>query len=58
MTNIASLPGKVEGYGLVRDCEGKPVIQDIDHIPMPIWNMLTQTEQAEIISVRHSQRSG
>ena len=56
MNELKTLPGRFKGYGLVRDENGKPVFDDINHIPDPIWNMLTEKEQEEIINVRHSSR--
>lgn len=46
--------GKVKGYILVRDANGKPKIDDLNNIPEPIWNMLTPVEQEEIKNGRNS----
>lgn len=35
-------------YGLVRDAQGRPKFDDIFNIPAPIWDMLTEDEQADI----------
>lgn len=40
--------GEFTLYGLVRDKNGKPRIDDINNIPEQIWNMLTKEEQEEI----------
>jgi len=56
MNQIKTQLGKLKGYGLVRDENGRPVFDDINNIPDPIWNMLTEKEQEEIINVRHSSR--
>ena len=42
------LSGKVKAYALVRDAEGKPKFDDINNIPEPIWEMLTEDEKEEI----------
>lgn len=41
-------PGKVKTFGLIRDKDGKPRIDDINNIAKPIWDMLTDKEQQEI----------
>jgi len=41
-------PGELKMFGLIRDKDGKPKIDDINDIPDPIWNMLTDKEQQEI----------
>lgn len=56
MNELKTLPGRFKGYGLVRDENGKPIFDDINHIPDPIWNMLTVKEQEEINSVRDASR--
>lgn len=56
MTNIGSQPGTVRAYGLIRDKNGRPVIDDINNIPGPIWAMLTKAEQEEIANVRNASR--
>ena len=56
MNELKTLPGKIKGYGLVRDEKGRPVFDNINNIPGPIWDMLTKQEQEEIISVRHTSR--
>lgn len=48
---------KLKLYGLVRDGDGKPVIDDKDNIPDPIWGLLTQKEQQEINYGRYSSNS-
>ena len=55
MNEMNAKRGKVVGYGLVR-VDGKPVFDDINNIPDPIWGMLTKQEQEEIISVRNASR--
>jgi len=55
MNKINARRGKVVGYGLVR-FQGKPVFDDINNIPDPIWGMLTKEEQEEIIRVRNASR--
>jgi len=49
--------GKVQLFGLVRDKDGKPKIDDIHNIPEPIWNMLSKSEQQEIENGRNSRTS-
>ena len=49
---MKSNTGKVKAYGLVRDKDGKPKIDDIHNIHPIIWTMLTQAEQLEIIKQR------
>lgn len=39
-------------YGLVRDRHGKPKFADINHIPKPMWDLLTLDEQREIQEMR------
>jgi len=56
MNELKTKQGKFKGYGLVRDEKGRPVFDDINNIPAPIWGMLTEKEQEEIISVRHASR--
>jgi hypothetical protein len=46
--------GKFKAYGLVRDANGKPKIDDIHNIPGPIWDMLTTAEKEEINHVRNT----
>lgn len=41
--------GKVKAHALVRDKNGKPKIDNIKGIPQPIWKMLTEQEQKEVI---------
>ena len=56
MNNITAKQGKVQAFGLVRDEKGRPVFDDINNIPAPIWEMLTEKEQEEIINGRHASR--
>ena len=39
-------------YALVRDKNGKPKFDNINNIPQPYWDMLTETEKQEIIKER------
>jgi len=48
---------KTQLFGLVRDKDGKPKIDDLDNIPKPIWDMLTREEQEEISHGRNSHSS-
>lgn len=52
--NMKMKPGKTKAYGLVRDSNGKPKIDNIEKIPRPIWEMLTSGEKQEIENVRKS----
>ena len=56
MDELKTQPGKFKGYGLVRDENGRPVFDDASNIPGPLWDMLTEAEQEEIINVRHPSR--
>ena len=58
MTQINALPGKLHGYFLVRDKNGKPKFDDIHNIPDPLWDALTEAEQAEIIRERGKTNGG
>ena len=51
---MKSSTGKIKGYGLVR-IDGKPVFDNVDNIPGPIWDMLTDEEKEVINRVRNSQ---
>jgi len=55
MANVGSQEGKVQLFGLVRDKNGNPKIDDIYNIPDPIWDMLTPAEQADIEEKRRSE---
>lgn len=58
MTHVTeSRPGRMTAFGLVRDANGKPKIDDIFNIPEPIWNLLTEDEQQEIENVRNTSRN-
>lgn len=58
MTNsVKTQAGKFKAFGLVRDKDGRPKIDDIHNIPDPIWDMLTEAEQQEIENVRNSRSS-
>ena len=52
----SSQVGKMKGYALVRDKDGRPKIDDIHNIPGPIWDMLTAAEQQEIQNGRNTSR--
>ena len=54
METVKTQPGKFKAFGLVRDKDGKPKIDDINNIPKQIWDMLTETEQQEIDHGRNS----
>ena len=54
MNDINAQQGKVQAFGLVRDERGRPVFDDASNIPEPLWNMLTEAEQEEIINGRHT----
>ena len=56
MNELKTLVGKIKGYGLVRDKDGRPLFDDASNIPKPIWDMLTKAEQEEIINGRHTSR--
>lgn len=51
MANNATAPtGKLKGYGVVRDAEGKPVFDDITRqIPQGIYEILTRDDLIHII---------
>ena len=55
--NAKAKAGKIKGYGLVRDKDGRPKFDDIHNIPTPIWDMLTAAEQQEIENERNSSRN-
>jgi hypothetical protein len=57
MNELKAAQGRVKAYGLVRDENGKPVFDDIENIPAPIWDMLTAAEQKEIVNGRHTRNS-
>lgn len=40
------------GYCLVRDKNGEPKFDDINDIPQPYWDMLTEDEKQNIIDKR------
>jgi hypothetical protein len=48
MHNLKAGIGTWTGFGLVRDKNGKPKIDDPTNIPQPIWDMLTEQEQEDI----------
>lgn len=55
---VPEAKGKVELFGLVRDKNGKPKFDNSnEHIPEPIWDMLTDTEKQEIIDGRNTHSS-
>ena len=43
-------------YGLVRDKDGKPRFDNINNIHAGIWNLLTETEKAQIIKERQENK--
>ena len=45
---LGARQGKVRAFGLVRDKAGKPKIDNIQGIPRPIWDLLTEGEKQEI----------
>lgn len=49
--------GVIKLYGLVRDKNGKPKIDDINNIHPKIWEMLTDIEQEEIKNGRNTSRT-
>jgi hypothetical protein len=46
--NASASKAEVKAYGLVRNAEGKPQFADINNIPDPFWNMLTDEEKQEV----------
>lgn len=48
MANVKSATGKMKGYALVRDAQGKPKIDNIDTCPQEILDMLTKEEIEEL----------
>lgn len=40
--------GKIKAYALIRDADGKPVIDNIHGIPIGLWQLLTFEERIEI----------
>lgn len=40
--------GRIKGYALVRDSNGKPRIDNIHGIPEGVWDLLTPEEQQEV----------
>jgi hypothetical protein len=58
MNELKASRGKVTAYGLVRDENGKPVFDDSENIPAPIWDMLTAEEKEEISDGRNARNSG
>ncbi len=49
--------GKITGYALVRDKEGRPKFNDINNIPKVFWDLLTEKEKEEIQNGRNTLRS-
>lgn len=47
-----------EGYGLVRDKNGKPKFDDIDNIHPNFWAMLNKVEREDIIQQRKDKANG
>jgi hypothetical protein len=45
---IGAKAGQWRAYGVVRDKDGKPRIDDPNNIPDEMWKMLTPEEQKEI----------
>ena len=39
---------KMKGYALIRDKNGRPKIDDINHIPKEIWEILTDEDKEYI----------
>ena len=50
--NIGAQPGKFKGFGLVRDKNGKPKIDDPETLPQQIKDMLTDEEYFEIYKTK------
>ena len=48
MNNAGATPAKFKGYGLVRDRNGKPRIDDPATLPQQIKDQLTDDEYFEI----------
>ncbi len=48
MTHAAAPRTQVKLYGLVRDAEGRPVVDDPSTLPPPIIAMLTPQEREEL----------
>ena len=47
MLNVSA--GKFRGFGLVRDKDGKPKVDDPDSLPQEIRDILTDEEYLEIL---------
>lgn len=56
MSNIESEKSELKMYGLVRDKNGRPVIDDGDSLPEQILLMLTKNELKEIKNDRFTFR--
>ncbi len=52
--SVTAGKSKIKAFGLVRDKNGKPKIDDINNIPTQIWDMLTNKEPEEIENGRNS----
>lgn len=48
MISVGAKRGKTKAYGLVRDKDGRPVIDNIHGIPKGFWDLLTEAEKADI----------
>lgn len=48
MSKIGASPGKVTLYGLVRDANGKPLIDDVLTVHPEIVKLLTDSERADL----------
>ena len=52
-----SMPGKWRAYGLVRDSNGDPKIDDPDKIHDKIWEMLSDKEKDDVNKRRTNPRT-
>ena len=52
--SIGAKKGKVKGYALIRDKEGKPKIDDVKNCPPELWALLTDIEKEELLNGTHT----
>jgi hypothetical protein len=45
VSNVSACDTVIKGFGLVRDKDGKPKIDDPKNLPIEIYNMLTDEEK-------------
>lgn len=51
--NVGAQPGKIKAYGLVRDKNGRPKVDDVTAIPPEVWETLSEEDKRYLLNGNH-----